>query len=491
MSFNIILGDITKSTTTAIVNAANTSLLGGGGVDGAIHRAAGPELLAECRMLHGCKTGQAKITKGYRLKAKYVIHTPGPYYSDGKHREAELLESCYRSCLELALSHEIHDISFPSISTGIYRFPLAQAAAIAVRTIHEYPQLDVTMVCFDEKTKQAYEQAEAAYHCPVSIEYLNLPMKIAFRNQKLRTESEKLFSDSELPFQAERLWRSERTFRQYEVLGQGELPQELCNLIEELMEEQDRENPCPLTEMYPYLLNDSWELSMTQVSTMKVDVTYGNAWSFCVEKIAGHSKPLVESCRLCFYPYEDVMENNIPFETEEDGRCLRIYPKDKKQMLEMMKQILLFGTLDLREFSINIPFGNPFSPLTCFLSVFSQMKDFGTWKFDESGKGTPEDPVQMPFIIYPDAVMDFIRVIHEFADEYKACDLHNYRMILKEYGLENTSLNQVETGKMYANGILALLMAAVRGERFNEGLLNSLLCHGKIQEWLKRLQDFE
>lgn len=167
MSLTIITGDITKCAATAIVNAANTSLLGGGGVDGAIHRAAGPELLAECRMLHGCRTGQAKITKGYNLKAKYIIHTPGPVWQGGGHNEGEILESCYRNCLELALKYEIFDIAFPSISTGIYRFPVREAAGIAVRTIHRYPQMDVTMVCFDNVTKQAYEEAEAAYGAQV------------------------------------------------------------------------------------------------------------------------------------------------------------------------------------------------------------------------------------------------------------------------------------------------------------------------------------
>ena len=163
----IIQGDITTQRVDAIVNAANCSLLGGGGVDGAIHRAAGPELLAECRTLHGCETGKAKITKGYRLPASYVIHTPGPVWHGGGHGEEELLASCYRSCLTLAAENGCRTVDFPSISTGVYHFPLEKAARIAVSTIRacleELPQIEqVRMVCFDKRTKSFYEEALAA-----------------------------------------------------------------------------------------------------------------------------------------------------------------------------------------------------------------------------------------------------------------------------------------------------------------------------------------
>ena len=160
----IIRGDITKQAVDAIVNAANTSLLGGGGVDGAIHRAAGPELLAECRTLHGCRTGEAKITKGYRLPARFVIHTPGPVWHGGGSGEEALLASCYKSCLALAAENGCRTVDFPSISTGVYHFPLEKASRIAVSTIadflKEHPEIErVRMVCFDGRTKAFYDRA--------------------------------------------------------------------------------------------------------------------------------------------------------------------------------------------------------------------------------------------------------------------------------------------------------------------------------------------
>lgn len=161
-----VRGDITKITEVqAIVNAANTSLLGGGGVDGAIHRAAGPELLKECRTLNGCPTGEAKITKAYRLPCDYVIHTPGPIWRGGGHREPELLAGCYLNCLLRAAENNVRTVAFPSISTGVYHFPLEQAAGIAVKTVRDYVAdnpnaFDLVMwVLFDDRTLAAYEKA--------------------------------------------------------------------------------------------------------------------------------------------------------------------------------------------------------------------------------------------------------------------------------------------------------------------------------------------
>jgi len=155
-------GDITKLSVDAIVNAANASLLGGGGVDGAIHRAAGPQLLQECRMLNGCETGEAKITKGYRLLGKFVIHTVGPVWRGGHHREAELLESCYRRSLEMASQHQLQTIAFPCISTGVYHFPKEKAAVIAVETVKNFLEKNagikkVIFVCFSDEDYQIYK----------------------------------------------------------------------------------------------------------------------------------------------------------------------------------------------------------------------------------------------------------------------------------------------------------------------------------------------
>jgi O-acetyl-ADP-ribose deacetylase len=157
-----VQSDITTMRVDAIVNAANTSLLGGGGVDGAIHRAAGPELLAECRKLGGCETGNAKATPGFHLPAKWVFHAVGPVWQGGEHGEDDLLSSCYRRSLELAKAHHVRSIAFPAISTGIYHFPRKRAASIAIDTVREHVDASgvdvVRFVCFDQETLAIYEQ---------------------------------------------------------------------------------------------------------------------------------------------------------------------------------------------------------------------------------------------------------------------------------------------------------------------------------------------
>ena len=164
IEIEVIQGDITTLKVDAIVNAANCSLLGGGGVDGAIHRAAGPELLKACIPLGGCETGKAKITPGFKLPARFVIHTPGPIYQDGRHGEAELLESCYKSCLDLAEENDCGTVAFPAISTGVYGYPWEEATEIAVKIVRNYPAQKVKKVifcCFSSQMEDIYRRIVA------------------------------------------------------------------------------------------------------------------------------------------------------------------------------------------------------------------------------------------------------------------------------------------------------------------------------------------
>ena len=225
MPLQMIRNDITKMSVDAIVNAANTSLLGGGGVDGCIHRAAGPELLAECRTLHGCETGSAKITKGYRLPCKYVIHAVGPRWRDGRHRERELLESCYRTSLNLAKENGCQSVAFPLISSGVYGYPKDQALKVAVDTISAFlleNEMMVYIVIFDKKAYQISGKLFADIAAYIDDWYVDehTDSRVEQRRRLEALSEESCFEAASAPLPSEAICKSCSSQSLEEALGQ-------------------------------------------------------------------------------------------------------------------------------------------------------------------------------------------------------------------------------------------------------------------------------